>query len=145
MIKKIYYKKKLYAIIIPKKFTTPGINFFTPDDYSQQIGYINYKKGHKIIPHIHKKVSRIIYQTNEVLFIKKGRIRIDFFEDNLKRNYFGSKILKTGDTILIAKGGHGFEILDNCEMIEVKQGPFLNTNVDKTKFQKEIKKIKIIK
>ena len=86
-----------------------GINFFTPGEYSQQIGYINYKKGHKIIPHIHKKVSRIIYQTNEVLFIKKGKIRIDFFEDNLKKKYFGSKILKTGDTILIAKGGHGFK------------------------------------
>ena len=86
MIKKIFHKKKLYALIIPKKFTSPGINFFTPGDYSQQIGYINYKKGHKIIPHIHKKVSRIIYQTNEVLFIKKGKIRIDFFEDNLQ-NY----------------------------------------------------------
>lgn len=145
MIKEITFKNEIYAIIIKSKFSKKGIHFFTPEKFSQQLGYISYKKGHEIIPHYHKKVSRIIYQTNEVLFIKKGKIRVDFFEHNSKKKYFGSQILRSGDTILIAKGGHGFKVLENCEMIEVKQGPFINTNVDKTKFIRKIKKIKNIK
>ena len=145
MIKYIKYGKVVYAIIISKKFSKKGINFFTPPGFSQQLGYINYKKNHEIIPHYHKKVNRIVNQTNEVLFIKKGKIRIDFFSGKTKKKYFGSKILKSGDTILIAAGGHGFKVINDCEMIEVKQGPFLSTEKDKNKFQKKIKKIKIIK
>lgn len=145
MVKQIKYGNIVYAIIIPGKYSKKGINFFTPPEFSQQLGYINYKKDHEIIPHYHKKVSRIINQTNEVLFIKKGRIRIDFFSGKSKKKYFGSRILKKGDTILIAAGGHGFKVLSDCEMIEVKQGPFLSTELDKNKFQKKINKIKIIK
>lgn len=144
MIEKIKYGNIVYAIIVPKKFTKKGINFFTPPEFSQQLGYINYKKGHEIIPHYHNKISRIVNKTNEVLFIKKGKIRIDFFSGKTKKKYLGSKILKTGDTILIAAGGHGFKVITDCEMIEIKQGPFLSTESDKNKFKKRIKKIKII-
>ncbi len=144
MIKKIIHNNVIYAIIIAKKYSKKGIKFFTPNNFSQQLGYINYKKGHEIVPHYHKKVTKIVKQTNEVLFIKKGKIRIDFFEGRIKKKYFGSKILKEGDTILIANGGHGFKVLENCEMIEVKQGPFLNTENDKSKFLKKIKKLKIL-
>ena len=93
MVKQIKYGNIVYAIIIPGKYSKKGINFFTPPEFSQQLGYINYKKDHEIIPHYHKKVSRIINQTNEVLFIKKGKSELIFFQANQKK-YFGSRILK---------------------------------------------------
>ena len=91
MIKQIKYGKVVYAIIIPKQFSKKGINFFTPPGFSQQLGYINYKKGHEIIPHYHKKVNRIVNQTNEVLFIKKGKLELIFFQVKLKKNTLAVK------------------------------------------------------
>ena len=44
-----------------------------------------------------------------------------------------SRILEAGDVILLATGGHGFEVLEEIEMIEVKQGPYTGDQ-DKTHF-----------
>jgi hypothetical protein len=74
----------------------------------------------------------MVYFTQEVLFIRKGKLRVDFYDDN--RNYLESRILEKGDTILLATGGHGFEVLEELEMIEVMQGPFAGDH-DKTRFE----------
>ena len=43
---------------------------------------------------------------------------------NNEHNYLESRVLEGGDTILLAGGGHGFEVLEDLAMIEVKQGPY---------------------
>jgi hypothetical protein len=123
-----------YAIIIRNEFKAAGIHFFTQNEYSQQLGYMNHSKGHIINPHVHTNVERIVHFTKEVLFIKSGKIRADFYKDD--QSYLFSTILLAGDVILLAYGGHGFEILEDSEIIEVKQGPYVGEN-DKVRFIQE--------
>ena len=131
MIKKIEYQNKLFAIIIFNSFKEPGIHFVTPDDYSQQLAYMNHPKGKKIQAHYHNIVQREVTLTQEVLFIKKGKLRVDFYDKAL--NKFQEEVLSEGDCILLSEGGHGFEVLEDIEMIEVKQGPYTGEH-DKTRF-----------
>ncbi|MDA7462936.1 hypothetical protein N8889_00180 [Candidatus Pelagibacter ubique] len=132
MIQHISNKDKLLALIVQNKFRDKGIKFFTPDDFSQQLGYMNHPQGHVISPHVHNHMPRKVEFTNEVLFIKSGKMRVDFYDDN--QTYLQSKILYEGDVILLASGGHGFEMLEPTEMIEVKQGPYVGDQ-DKTRFK----------
>ena len=131
-IEHIFEDDKLLAIILRTSFQKEGIDFFTPSDFSQQLGYMNRSKGYKIQPHIHNKVERTINYTQEVLFIKNGLVRVDFYKTD--KTYYKSKILNTGDVILLSFGGHGFEMLEDSEIIEVKQGPFAG-NIDKSRFE----------
>lgn len=128
-----YFKNNniLYAIIISSEYKQEGINFFTPNEFSQQLGYMSRPMGYKIPPHYHNVISREVKLTNEVLFIKSGKIRVDFYDEN--QSYLQSRVLKKGDIILLAKGGHGFEMLEKSEIIEVKQGPYAGDN-DKIRF-----------
>ena len=89
------------------------------------------KKGYQIEPHIHNSVSREIMLTQEVLFIKSGKVRVDLYDDHKK--YYESRILNRGDVILLANSGHGITVLEESEMIEVKQGPYLEKD-DKVRF-----------
>jgi len=132
---------QILAIIIKNDYSNNGIFFFTPDDFSQQLAYMNHLKGDTIKPHIHNIVKREILDTKEVIFIKKGKIRVDFYSD--RNIYFCSRILETGDIILLASGGHGFEMLEDTEMFEVKQGPYARVN-DKYRFEGITKKETII-
>lgn len=120
------------AVIISARFSKPGIHFFTPDDFSQQLGYMAHPAGKLIIPHVHNPVPREVQYTQEVLFIRKGRLRVDFYDAD--RNYLESRILQAGDVILLIEGGHGFEVLEDIEMFEVKQGPHVGER-DKTRFE----------
>tara|TARA_B100001059_G_C17555643_1_gene437481 strand:- start:226 stop:621 length:396 start_codon:yes stop_codon:yes gene_type:complete len=116
------YSNNILAILIRKNFEKDGINFFTPNSYSQQLGAMKHKKGHIIKRHTHKYNERLVVQTQEVLIIKKGVLKVDFYD--VKLNYFDSKILNEGDLILLASGGHGFEVIEDLEMFEIKQGPY---------------------
>ena len=138
----ITHDNKLLALIIPHDFTKEGIQFFTPDDFSQQVAYMKHPAGKKIQPHIHNVVMRQVHFTQEVLVLKRGKLRVDFFDDN--RNYLESYILQAGDVILLSSGGHGFEVLEEIEMFEVKQGPFVG-ELDKTRFEATINEIKYTK
>jgi len=122
---------KIIAIIIYSSFSKDGIDFFTPNEFSQQLGYMKREKGYEIEPHIHNSISREVMFTQEVLFIKSGKIRVDFYSDN--REYFESRILTSGDIILLANSGHGIVMLEESEIIEVKQGPYIEAE-DKIKF-----------
>jgi hypothetical protein len=130
-VDRVVHKNKLVAIIICSDYSKEGIEFFTPDDFSQQLAYMNRPAGYKIAPHVHKKVQREVFYTQEVLFIKKGKVKIDFYDND--KNRIDTRILETGDVIMLASGGHGFEMLEPTEMIEVKQGPYAGEN-DKTRF-----------
>ena len=124
-------KEKLLAIIIRGNFTCNGVNFITPNEYSQQIAYMHHPTGKTIDAHIHNLVHRNVVLTQEVLVIKKGKLRVDFYDDY--EDYLESRILNMGDVILLVSGGHGFQVLEEVEMIEVKQGPYAGEN-DKKKF-----------
>ena len=131
MIERILHNTDLIAVIVRSGFYEPGIHFFTPDEFSQQLAYMNHPSGKIIEPHVHNPVPREVFYTQEVLFLKRGRMRVDFFDQ--KQSYLESRILESGDIILLASGGHGFEALEEIEMIEVKQGPYAG-EADKTRF-----------
>jgi hypothetical protein len=130
-VERIMHGGMLLAVILSARFRADGIRFFTPDDFSQQLGYMNRPRGYVIPPHVHNPVARSVHYTKEVLFIKSGRVRVDFYDE--AKNYLESRILVQGDVILLAFGGHGFEMLEPTEMIEVKQGPYTGES-DKTRF-----------
>ena len=132
MIEKILFGDQLIAIIVFSSHAKQGIEFFTPDNFSQQLAYMSHPAGKKISPHRHNAVPREVYYTQEVLFIRKGKVRVDFFNDS--ELYIESCILEAGDVILLASGGHGFEVLEDLEMFEVKQGPYAG-EADKTRFE----------
>jgi mannose-6-phosphate isomerase-like protein (cupin superfamily) len=131
MIKKVFHNHKLLALVVPKDYSEPGIHFFTPHEFSQQLAYIRHPSGKILDSHVHNPVLREVQLTQEVLFIRRGRLRVDLYDD--QRNYLESIVLNEGDVILLASGGHGFEILEEVEMIEVKQGPYTG-DWDKTRF-----------
>lgn len=132
MIETIQSEGTLLALILRASFSEPGVHFLTPDDFSQQLGYMRHPKGKVIAPHIHNEVPRTITLTQEVLFIRRGRLRVDFYND--QRAFLESRVLEAGDTILLSSGGHGFEALEELEMIEVKQGPYAGGR-DKVRFE----------
>lgn len=144
MIEKIKYKNKLFALIVRGNYRNKkGITFFTPDDTTQQFGYMKHKSGHIIKPHKHKKRITKILSTTEVIILLKGILRVDFY--NQKQKYLFSKILRKKSIILLVHGGHGFKVIKDVEMIEVKQGPY-NIEKDKVKFNEvNEKKIKLKK
>ena len=131
MLEQINHNDKVLAIIIKANYHQDGISFFTPDSFSQQLGYMNRPEGYLIPPHVHNVVERKVELTQEVLYVKSGKVRVDFYDDDKK--YLESRIVTTGDVILLAHGGHGFKMLEQSEMIEVKQGPFCG-EMDKVRF-----------
>lgn len=131
MIDRITHQDKELALIIRHTFHKDGIEFFTPGTYSQQIGYMSRPAGYVIAPHVHNPVPREVQFTKEVLFIRSGKLQVDFYSD--EQEYLGSTILTAGDVILLAFGGHGLVMLEPTEIIEVKQGPYAG-DADKTRF-----------
>lgn len=123
---------QMMAVIIYSDFREAGIHFFTPNELSQQLAYMHHPVGKVITPHVHNPVPREVHYTQEVLFIKRGKLRVDFYDET--QNYLESRMLGAGDVILLATGGHGFEVIEELEMIEVKQGPYVG-DADKTRFK----------
>jgi hypothetical protein len=112
---------KIIAVIIRRNFSKDGIEFFTPNDFSQQLGYMKRGKDYHIEPHIHNSISREVMLTQEVLFIKSGKVRVDFYSDH--QEYYESRVLNSGDIILLANSGHGIVTLEESEIIS----PLFNT------------------
>lgn len=131
MFEKIIHNNQILAIIISSDFKQEGIAFFTDDNFSQQLGYMNRPEGHVIPPHRHNLVAREVVLTQETLFIKSGKARVDFYDN--EQIYLESRIVSKGDVILLATGGHGFKMLEPTEIIEVKQGPYVGER-DKIRF-----------
>ena len=142
MIAKIFHKKKKFALIVRRKFRKKsGINFFTSKESTQQFGYMKHKKNYLIMPHKHNKRLTNILTTTEVIVLFKGILRVDFYDN--KKKYLFSKKIYAGDIVMFVNGGHGFKVLKDVEMLEVKQGPY-SLSSDKIKFNKiDEKKIRI--
>lgn len=121
----------IVAIILRASLDTPGVTFYSQDHFSQQLGFIHHPSGHIIHPHEHNEVPREVMHTQETLFIREGRVRVDLYRDD--RTLLARRELGAGDVILLSTGGHGFEVLEECSIIEVKQGPYAGDG-DKTRF-----------
>lgn len=119
------------AMIIRREYEEPGIQFFTPANFSQQIAYMKHPAGHRIQAHVHNLLIRQVLYTQEVLFIRQGKVKVNLYSSD--RAFIGHRILNTGDLILLCGGGHALEMLAETSMIEVKQGPFAGDG-DKTRF-----------
>ncbi len=120
------------AIVIRSAEKVASIDFFSPANFSQQIGLMSRPKGHLVLPHMHNEIERIVSQTQEVLVIRSGICRVSLF--SLSFTLTDEIILSAGDAILLASGGHGIEMLSDCEILEIKQGPYLGIN-DKNRLQ----------
>lgn len=112
----------LLAIIVYARFDAPGITFFTDATMGQQVAYMRHPAGHVVAPHSHRVYPRTVYRMQEVLCVRNGSMRVDFYTSDGKP--FESRVVGAGDTVILIGGGHGMECLDEVEMVEVKQGPF---------------------
>lgn len=130
-IEEVKKKDRTLAMIIRNDYQCEGVDFITPGDYSQQVAYMHHPTGKDIDAHVHNLVHRNVVMTQEVLFIKKGILRVDFYDDY--EDYLESRELHAGDIILLVSGGHGFHVVEEVEMIEVKQGPYSGEQ-DKKRF-----------
>jgi mannose-6-phosphate isomerase-like protein (cupin superfamily) len=132
LVEAIEHDGVLFAIILRRDFRLPGTHFFSPPELSQQLGYMRLPQGQQIAPHVHNPVPRQVVYTQEVLIIREGRLRVDFYDE--ERRYLESRELAPWDVVMLIRGGHGFEVLEDLEMLEVKQGPYLGDD-DKTRFE----------
>lgn len=130
-VEEVKKKNKLLAMIIRNDYQCDGVDFITPNEYSQQLAYMHHPTGKMIDAHVHNLVHRNVVMTQEVLFIKKGVLRVDFYDEY--EDYLESRDLHAGDIILLVSGGHGFQVLEEVEMVEVKQGPYAG-DADKRRF-----------
>lgn len=110
----------------------PGAKFYTDNNESLQLGSISYQAGFYIPPHNHHTINRPIMKTEEVLFVVSGRIEIDLYlhDDTIHKTVE----LKTGDVIILMGCGHAVRYIEDTQMIEVKQGPYLGREADKIQF-----------
>ena len=131
LIETIVHGLEPIALIIRAGYDEPGLHFFTPPNFSQQVAFMRHEKGKTIAPHVHNLVSRQVLYTQEVLLIRKGKVQVNLYSSN--KDFIGERILESGDLILLAGGGHSIEMLEESAMIEVKQGPYAGEN-DKTHF-----------
>ena len=115
-------KGELIAIMIRANAKTKGVKFFTPPDFSQQVGLLRHKKGSEVRPHVHKMIKRKVEITQEVLHIKKGRVAVYLYDH--KHKPLCTRILMAGDTVILASAGHGIKVLEESLILEVKQGPY---------------------
>lgn len=132
MIETIIHNDQTIALIIYSTFKTEGIKFVSPNDFSLQLGHMHRPAGYRVVPHIHNPVPRNTIGTQEVLFIKSGKIRIDFY--SFEQTYLKSRELSAGDIILLAGAGHGIQVLEDATIVEVKNGPFIE-GADKGRFK----------
>lgn len=118
---------EIIALIVRADFSIreEGTCFFTSPDASQQVGYLKRKAGAIIRPHAHHEQRREITRTHETLIVKEGLLRVDFYTKG--GSLVASRTLLRGDTVLLISGGHGFEMIEDTELIEIKQGPYLGS------------------
>ncbi len=129
----IEHNGKIISIIYRDSDWVEGLNFITPNELFIQVGSWWYNNGKKLASHVHNEFERKANRTQEMTYVKKGAMKVLLYDEN--KNFISDYILREGDLAVFAYGGHGYEILeDNTKIIEVKNGPFVNVDVDKTKF-----------
>ena len=110
------------AIVIRFSERASGIEFYSPPNFPQQIGLMSRPAGSEVPPHIHNIIPRTISQTQEVLVIRHGTCEVVLFDEFPDGE---TKIqLNAGDAILLSHGAHAVKMISDCEILEIKQGPY---------------------
>lgn len=122
MIKEIKDNDVLYAKIIRADYNPTETEFFTDEKDELQLGVMFYQKNHKTGAHYHNRLKSKTNQTDEIIFVQNGLIRIDFYND--KGEYIKSIEAKTGDTVILYKGGHNFVFEENTKLLSIKKGAY---------------------
>jgi len=122
-INRITHKDKVLAVFIRGEDWSPGLNFISHDDDFIQVGLWDYESGKKLGPHRHVKNERKVRATQEMIFVKKGRLRASIYSED--KDLVKRVDLKAGDLMVLFSGGHGYRILDDdTQVLEVKNGPY---------------------
>lgn len=116
-----HYKKSLIGIKISDM--AEGSIPITSPDQPLQIVTLKHKKSVYLKAHTHMPKERQTKHLQECLFVKRGKIKIDLYTTSKK--YFQSLFLKEGQIFLLIEGGYGIHIIQDCEMFEFKNGPFV--------------------
>ena len=81
-VERIEGEGKPIAIIVRNEFSRPGVNFFSPFDFSQQLGILVHPPGHEVKAHVHNVIARDVRVTQEVLHLIEGKIEITLYTEN---------------------------------------------------------------
>lgn len=122
-IERIVWNDEPLACIVRAALILDKTTFLTPPDARQQVGYLTYPKGATVPRHLHKAMKRSIVGTSEMIIVKKGRCTIDIYNND--RELVASRELLPGDMMLMLGGGHGYRMLEDTVLFEVKQGPYM--------------------
>jgi uncharacterized protein with PhoU and TrkA domain len=125
-VEEISAKGRLIALVVRAELEPSVTTFLTGDDLSQQVGLIVRAAGDTIARHVHRPLERRIVGTAEVLVVRRGRCEVEFYDQD--RELVATRELRRGDVTLLVGGGHGFRILEDAVLLEVKQGPY--TGID---------------
>lgn len=126
---KITDNGNLLAIIVRKDFSSEGYNFFSEENFPMQMGINFYKKGSVARPHVHLRRKIEITEVQEIFRVEKGRVMANLYTEEGKK--FESVELGEGDIIFFVSGGHGFDMLEDTKLLEIKQGPYIGKDNDK--------------
>jgi hypothetical protein len=118
----ILHEGKILCVIVRADPAPEKTTFYTPNDFTLQVGKIVYCAGDEIPRHAHRPVTRALDSTSEILVVQKGRMIIDVYTD--AHDFLCSREMDTGDVVILVAGGHGFRLLEDTILLEVKQGPY---------------------
>jgi hypothetical protein len=121
----------ILSMIIRGSVSPTETLFVTPNEFYQQAGFIVYPAGGRIPSHLHKPIQRQLVGTPETLFVRKGKVEVRFFND--AKEFISKTIIQTGDVLMLVSGGHGFTMLEDTILLEIKQGPYTGL-VEKERF-----------
>ena len=132
-MQQIKHEGKIISIIYRDEDWVRGLNFITPGDMFVQVGSWWYEKGKVLDKHIHKEFDRVATRTQECVYVRKGSMKVTLYTESLVE--MEQFVLNAGDLAVFAYGGHGYEILeDDTQIIESKNGPFIDVDTDKSRF-----------
>jgi len=112
-----------------------GLQFFSKDEEYVQFGTWGYNKDKNLLAHIHNEVKREVLWTQEVIYVRRGKIRAHIY--NSKEVKIRDIDVNEGDIIVLLRGGHGYTVLeDGTQVLEVKNGPYVGPDRDRRRIQK---------
>ena len=121
-VETVEHDGKVLCILVRATPWPAQTEFYTPNDYNLQLGNIVYPAGSAIPRHSHRPVTRTVAGTSEVLVVQKGRMFIDLYDDD--KTLVATREMAAGDAVALVSGGHGFRLIEDTVLLEVKQGPY---------------------
>ena len=129
-IEKICSGEVALCYIVRSSLLPQATQFLTPPEFNLQVGYIVHPQGHEIARHVHSRVERRLETTSEVLVVKQGQCEIDVYDDS--HVLVATRELRVGDVMIMVGGGHGFRMIEDTVLLEIKQGPFIGADQKET-------------